>query len=183
MAIERNRLLEILRDSYSAYYNVIENNLPKKYPMAFRADYFKRGEGYFLSKKVTIYANEENEYAYVYSSSVLDLDTVKACLDFSLKDALPRVKPHKEHQCTNVKVVFVADEYGEGALEEIQNRKFQKSYHLSLWGYSTLLAAAVVTGTEEVFTNKAGQGERKYFSKLFAAEKKNQERLLAVDRK
>lgn len=178
MAIERNRLLEILEDSYSAYYNIIKDSLPKKYPFAFRAEYFKRGEGYFISKKVTIYANEENEYAYVFSAPSLDAETVKACIDYSLKDALAKIKPHKEHQCSNIKAVFVADEFGEGALEEVQSRKFQKSYHLSFWGYSTLLVSAVVPGTEEVFTNKANQADKKYFKKLFSAEEKNQKKLL-----
>ena len=179
MAIERERLLEILEDSYSAYYNIIKENLPKKYPLSFRAEYYKRGEGYFLSKSITIYANEENEYAYIYSAPILDLETVKACLDFSVKDTLPKIKPHKEHQYSNIKVVFVADQFGEGALEEIQNRKFQKTYHFSFWGYSTLLASAVITGTQEVFTNRAGQGEKKYFKKLFTAEENNQKKLLS----
>lgn len=175
MSVDRERLLEVLEDSYSAYYNIIKTaEIPEKYPIAFRAEYFKRGEGYFFSKKAAYYANEENEYAYVYSAPRLDLDTVRECLDYSLDDALPRVIPHKEHQCSNVKVIFAADEFGEGALEEIRKRKFQKSYRHSLWGYSLLLTAAVIPGSEEVVTNRAALGEKKYFKKLFAAERKKQ---------
>lgn len=177
MAVERNRLLEILEDSYSAYYNIIKTDLPKKYPMAFRAEYFKRGEGYFLTKKITVYANEENEYAYIYSAPLLDAETVKACMEFSLKDALPKVKPGREHQCTNIKVVFVADEFTEDARQEILTRNFQKTYRFSFWGYSTLLVSAVIPASEEVFTNKAASADKKYFKKLFSAEEKNQKKL------
>ena len=182
MSVTRQRLLEILEDSYTAYYNIIKEDLPSELPIVFRADYFKRTESYWLSKSITIYGNEENEYAYVFSAPEFSQEVIEKCFEYALSDGLPRVKPHKEHQVTNIKAVFVADSFEDGALKAVQKKKFSKSYHLSLWGYTDLLACAVIPESEEVYTNRAGQAQAAYFKKLLSAEAKNQKKLSAVDR-
>ena len=93
-------------------------------------------------------------------------------MQYALDDGLPKVKPHKEHQYTNIKVIFLADAFEEDAITEIRRRKFQVSYHHSLWGYSSLITTAVDVNDEKVWTNAAGKDMKKYFSKLFAAQKK-----------
>ena len=172
MAIDRAGFLEVLEDSYSAYYNIIKEDLPAAYPLAFEAEFFQRGERFWLSKSIPIYGNETNEYCYVFSQDAFDLETVSRCIQFALDDALPKVKPHKEHQYSNVKAIFMADEFSSEALDEIRHRKFQKSYNHSLWGYSNLVTTAVDVDSEKVWTNPAGRDMKKYFKKLFAAQKK-----------
>ena len=175
--MDRERLLEVLEDSYTAYYNVVKEGLPPELPIVFRGDFFKQTESYWISKNIPIYRNEENEYSYIFSAQSLNADEVRKCLDFALEDGLPRVTPHKEHQRTNIKAIFIADEFGEGALNEIENRRYSKSYHMSLWGYTDLLTCAVIPLSEEVRTNKAGAEQKKFFKKLFSAEEKSRKKL------
>lgn len=172
MALDRAEFLDVLEDSYTAYYNIIKENLPAELPLSFMAEFFQRAERYWLSKNIPIYGNETNEYVYVFSADRFDKDAVSRCIDYALEDGLPRVKPHKEHQYTNIKTVFVADAFDDDALKDLAKRRYQKSYHFSLWGYSSLICAAVVPGTEQVTVNAAGRDMKKYFSKLFAAQKK-----------
>ncbi len=173
MAFDREEFLNVVEDSYSAYYNIIKENLPQKLPMCFRADYFKREERYLLMKSARYYGNEMNEYVYLFSDVSFDRSLVDACIRFALEDGLPRVKPHKEHQFTNIKTVFLADHFEEEALKEIKNRKFRKSYgFLSLEGYSDLVTTAVDVKDEAIWTNPAGRDMKKYFTKLFSAQKK-----------
>ena len=172
MAFDRLAFLGVLEDSYAAYYSIIKENLPEDFPIAFRADFYKRDERYWLKKNVKYYGNETNEFVYVFSADSFTGENADACIRYALEEGLPRVKPHKEHQYTNIKVIFIANEYEPEALKAISSFRFQKSYHFSLWGYSNLLTTAVDVNDEKVWTNPAGREMKKYFSKLFAAQKK-----------
>ena len=171
MAIDRVEFLSVLEDSYSAYYNIIRDGIPSDYPLIFRADYFQRGERFWLSKSIPIYGNETNEFCYVFSSDAFGLDDVRRCIDFALEDGLPRVKPHKEHQYSNIKTVFVADSFSDEAVSEIRSRRFQKSYNHSFWGYSSLLTTAVDVAGQNVWVNREGRDMKKYIKKLFSAQR------------
>ena len=170
MAITREIFTEVLKDSYSAYYSIHED-VETELPLVFRADYGARDEKYWFTKNVKIWANETNELCYVFCAPRFDADTVERCLDFVIEDAVPRVKPHKEHQYTNFKAVFLADSFDDEAKTAVRKRKFTKNYKYSLHGYSMLLTAAVDLSDCSTVTNKAGYQLVKYFRKLFDARK------------
>lgn len=167
MLIERSRFIDVLKDAYSAYYNLVED-VETELPLAFRADYKDRDEQFFLVKSAKIWANEKNEYAYIFSAPRFDAALVKACADYALADGLPRVRPHKEHQCTNIKVVLVSDEAGEEAEKAVKKLRFSQNYKLGLWGYTNLLAGIVDMQSKKTVTNFAGHELAPFFTKLFA---------------
>ena len=169
MGFERVEFLTRLEDSYSAYYNIVPPAEGIDVPLAFAAEYYQRGEKYWLSKNIHVWANEQNEFCYVFSAEFFDRASVIKCIEYALNEGLPRVKPHKEHQYTNIKTVFIASSYDEDAVQEVKNRSFTKSYNHSLWGYTNLLACTVNLSDERVVTNKAGYELKKYFRKLFKA--------------
>ena len=167
--MDRSRFSEVLRDSFTAYYNVFPNNDESDLPLDFRADYFSRAEKYWLSKKITVWGNETNEFAYIFSDKSFDKETVDRCIEYALNEGLPRVRPHKEHQYTNIKVIFVADSFDKDTAKHIQKKSFSKNYKFSLHGFTELKTAAVDLAEEKAYPNRAGQELTKYFSKLFAA--------------
>ncbi len=169
MAIERSLFLEIVKDAYSAYYTILPEAEAGGLPLAFRADYKSRDESYFFVKSANIWGNEKNEYTYVFSAPRIDAETAKRCIDWAWQDMLPKVKPHKEHQYTNCKVVFIADAVPEETAAAVKETKASKSYgFMSLQGYSELITAIVDLGTEKTVTNQVGRGMEKFFHKLFA---------------
>lgn len=172
MAIERLSFLETLKDSYSAYYNINPNEDMTELPLVFRADFFSRGENYFLVKSAVIWVNETNEYVYLFSAPTFDAETVEKCMDYAIEDGLPRVKPHKDHNYTNFITVFVADSFDDDTLKAIRGRKFNKSYNHSLWGFSLLKSAAVDLSSRKTYTNRAGHDLAKFYRKLFAVQEK-----------
>ncbi len=173
MAFERTEFLKLLEESYTAYYNIIKDDLPEDIPVVFRGDYFQKDELFWLSKRITVWGNETNEFAYVFSQSRFDAEDVKKCIDYAWEHGMPRVKPHKEHQYTNVKTVFLADDFSDEAVEEIKRSKRHVEYNRAFWGYSNLITCGVNLDTESVFTNRVGSEMKKYFKKLFAAQKKS----------
>ena len=167
--MERKQFLEKLTDSYSAYYDIFPAEETEELPLVFRADYYSRAERYWLSKNIPIWGNETNEFAYVFSASSFDPELAGRCIDFALAEALPRVKPHKEHQYSNVKVLFVADSFDKDTVEYIRKRKFSKNYRFSLHGFTLLKTAAVDLSGKKAFPNKAGYELADYFKKLFTS--------------
>ena len=167
--MERVKFSEVLRDSFTAYYNIIPDSEAPGLPLDFRADYFSRAEKYWLSKDITIWGNETNEFAYIFSDASFDKDKVDRCIDYALKEGLPRVKPHKEHQYTNIKVIFVADSFDKDTAKHIRKKSFSKNYKFSLHGFTELKTAAVDLSEKKAYVNRAGQELTQYFSKLFAA--------------
>ena len=171
MTLDRETFLAVVEDSYSAYYTIHQNEGMTELPLAFRADYYSRDEKYWFTKSVKIWANETNELCYVFCAPHFDLETAERCLDYVIEDAQPRVKPHKEHQYTNFKAVFLADSFDEAARTAIMKRRFTKNYKYSLHGYSMLMTAAVDLSDCSTAANKAGYPLVKYFRKLFDARK------------
>ena len=169
MAIERSLFLDILKDAYSAYYTIVPEEGAGELPLAFRADYRSRDESYFLVKSASIWGNEKVEHAYIFAAPSFDPELAQRCIDWALQDMLPRVKPHKEHQYTNCKVILLADHVPDETAAAVRKKRFSKSYgFLSLQGYTELIAATVDLGTEKTCANPAGQGLDKFFRKLFA---------------
>ena len=168
MAIQRELFLKILEDAYSAYYSIVpEEN--SELPLVFRADYNAQDEQYFFVKSAQIWKNQKLEYAYVFSAPTLDGATARRCMDWAVQDMLPKVKPHKDHQYTNCKVIFIVERADEELRSAVQKSKFSKSYGpLSLYGYTELLSAVVDLSTEKTTTNRVGQGLESFFRKLFA---------------
>ena len=173
MALDRESFLKVLEDSYSAYYNLNPNEGMTELPLVLRADYFSRNERYWLTKSIPIWGNETNEFAYVFSAPSFDQTLAARCIDYALDEALPLVKPHKEHQYTNIKVILLADTVEEDVARYVKKRSFSKSYKFSLHGFSTLKSAIVDLGSQKTVTNSAGHELVDYFSKLFAAEEKS----------
>ena len=169
MDIERDTFIEVLKDAYSAYYSILPSETESELPLSFRAVYGARDEQFFFVKSASIWGNEKNEYAYVFSAPSFDPAEVDRCVDWALQDMLPRVKPHKEHQYTNAKVIFVADSLDDAAIRAVQKKRFSKSYGpLSLHGYTELLTAAVDLSRCTAYANRAGNELPKFFGKLFA---------------
>ena len=173
MSIEREKFLEILAESYRAYYDVFLPESEGELPIAFTADYNSRDERYWLSKNISVWSNEKNEFAYIFSAPSFDRALTDRCINYALEKGLPRVKPHKEHQYTNIKVLLVADGFDKELVKYIQKQKFQKSYKFSLHGYTMLKTAAVDLSLGRAFPNRDGYELEKYFSKLFASVEKS----------
>jgi len=170
MAMDRAEFLEIVKDAYSAYYTILPaEEGEEELPLAFRAEYNVRDEQYFFVKSANIWKNEKHEYCFVYSAPSFDPSLAESCIDFSLREMLPKVKPHKEHQYTNCKVILIADSFDDATIRTVRKKHFSKSYGpLSTHGYTELLAAAVDLGERKAYANRMGQDLEKFFGKLFA---------------
>ena len=126
-------------------------------PLEVQGQHYSRSEKYVLSKKAKLWAVEVNDYLYLFSMPWLDKNKAEECVTFSIENALPRVKPHKEHMYSFITTLFVADEAEKDALSFIRWRRFIKSYRMGLQGSSPLKTAALDIGKEKIVTNNMGR--------------------------
>ena len=172
MAISREDFMDVLKDSYSAYYTIHEDaEAPDGLPLMFRADYAARDERYWLTKSAVTWANEKYEYCYVFAADSFTPELAQQCMDWAWEDMLPRVKPHTEHQCTNAKVILIGDSIPPETAKAVRKKSATKSYREGIkpQGFSNLLAGVTDLGTQKTVTNGAGHELVPYFKKLFAA--------------
>lgn len=170
MNIERTDFMEVLKDSYSAYYTIADPET-EELPLVFRGDYFKRDMHYWFTKKAVVWDNQTGEFAYAFSAESFTPELAERCIDYALEDGLPRVQPGKDHYHTDIKVLLIADTVSEETKKLVQKKSFTKNYNHSLWGFTNLLVAAVDLSGKKTYTNKAGNALVKYFRKLFDARK------------
>ena len=52
MGIEREKFLDTVADSFSAYYDLHMAEGERELPLVFRADYYSRAERYWLTKNI-----------------------------------------------------------------------------------------------------------------------------------
>ena len=86
MGIEREKFLETLADSFSAYYDLHMAQGDTELPLVFRADYHSRAERYWLSKNITIWGNETNEFAYIFSAPSFEKELAAKCIDYCCRE-------------------------------------------------------------------------------------------------
>ena len=67
MAIDRGVFIEVLKDAYSAYYDLYEDT-ETELPLVFRADYVDRDEHFWFTKSAKVWTNEKKEHAYLFSA-------------------------------------------------------------------------------------------------------------------
>ena len=166
MIKDRSVIIDRLFGVYNTWYDVCPGDLGSGLPLKAMCIYRTRNEKYILSRKAKLWAIETNDYLYLFSMQKLDKDQAEMCIAFSIKDALPRVKPHSEHMFSFITVIFVADEAEDDALKYIRRRKFTKSYRFGLQGSSPLKTAALDIGKETVAANTMGRDLRRQIKNI-----------------
>jgi hypothetical protein len=157
---DRSAILSRFLSAYRSSYDIFPGDKASGLPLEAVCQHHTRSEKYVLTRKAKLWAVEVNDYLYLYSVSKLVKEQAEACVLFSINDALPNVKPHKEHMYSFITAVFVADETEDDVLRFIRRRKFTKSYRFGFHGSSPLKTAALDIGKEKIVTNNMGRDLR-----------------------
>ena len=166
MIKDRSVIIDRFLDSYRYSYDIFPGDMGSGLPLKAVCQHHTRSEKYILSRKAKLWAVEVNDYLYLFNMPKLEKEEAKACIAFSIEDALPKVEPHKEHMYSFVTVVFLADEASRDVLRFIRWRRFIKSYKFGFHGSSPLKAAVLDIGREKIVTNSMGRDLRKQIKNI-----------------
>lgn len=159
--------LEKLLNAYSHHYDVRRDVAVEggRFPAA--AEFYLRDENRLLTKEHIYYAVEQHEYVYFYTTGHLDAATLQAQIALSQRAGLARVHPHREHMCSYVTLVILADTIDADAATLLRKTRLHKSYRFSLYGWMEYRIAAMECSTGRFLSNPAGREARKTLENNF----------------
>lgn len=160
---------EKLMSAYSHNYDLtrdVETEEGGSFPAM--AHYFLRDEHYLVRRDKQFYATEQHDYTYFLLADHLDAETLRREIERTREAGLREIKPHKEHMCSYVTLVILADEIDPEAKKLIKRTRFQKNFRLALHGWMEYHIAAMECSTLSFLSNPAGRVARKTLEGNFA---------------
>lgn len=164
--------LEKLLNAYSHHYDIIRDVEVEGGAFPAAAFYFLRDEHYLIRRDKQFYALEQHDYTYFYVTEHLDAGTLQAQIDLSLKAGLAEVKPHKEHMCSYVTLVILAETMDPEAKKLLKRTRFRKNFLLAFHGWMEYHIAAMECSTMSFLSNPAGREVRKTLESNFGSRAK-----------
>ena len=151
--MDKNEALEKLLSAYSHSYDIFRDVEAEggRYPAA----------AFFYLRDKQFYATEQHDYTYFYLTDRLDAETLRRQIELSKAAGMKEIKPHKEHMCSYVTLVILADEIDPEAKKLIKRTRFQKNFRLALHGWMEYHIAAMECSTLSFLSNPAGRAARK----------------------
>ena len=160
--------LEKLLNAYSHHYDIqrgadVEGGL---FPAA--AEFSLRDDNRLLPKEHIYSAVEQHEYTYFYLAEHLDAETLREQIALSQRVGLARIRPHKEHMCSFVTLVILADTIDPEAKILLRKTRLRKHYRLCFYGWMEYRIAAMECSTGSFLSNPAGREVRKTLQNNFS---------------
>ncbi|WP_300774899.1 hypothetical protein [uncultured Desulfovibrio sp.] len=104
------------------------------------AAFHQRGEGYFLSKRATLWAAESHEHLFIYRMARLTPPQWSDIRQDALERGMERIRPHDEHMVSYVSALVLCDELDAEAAEAVRRTRYSKSFWWGLRGWMRLRA-------------------------------------------
>ena len=160
--------LEKLLNAYSHNYDLTSNAEEEGVVYPAMAHYYLRDEHYLIRRDKQFYATEQHDYTYFYLAGQLSAAQARELLDRTLKVGMAQIKPHKEHMCSYVTLVVLAETIDPEAQKLLKRTRFHKNFRLALHGWMEYHIAAMECSTGSFLSNPAGREARKTLEANFA---------------
>lgn len=164
--------LEKLLNAYAHSYDITRDVEVEggRFPAA--AFFYLRDEHYLVRRDKQFYATEQHDYTYFFLADHLDEAEAQKQIGLALKAGMAQVKPHKEHMCSYVTLVILANTIDEAAKKRIKRTRFHKNFRLALHGWMEYHIAAMECSTVSFLSNPAGREARKNLENNFGSRRK-----------
>jgi len=162
--MEVKSYLEEISNKLSKYFDINKDFMYKGIDYQLQANSFIRNEKYMGSKKLTLYAYENNEHCLIKHYKELTLESLNRFFEALTDYTLEKIVPHQEHMFSVVNGIILIDELTCPTIKkEIENHRFYKSFSFGLegWVYQRVLLVDLSSG--EVITNKRGREVVKFY--------------------
>lgn len=171
--MNKSILFEKLLHAYEVYYDVKKEDVQP--PFQAEAAFHSHDEQYFLIKSARISETETNEYIYFAETDLLDEAQLTTLANTAWERGISQVKPHKDHQSSDVSLVILADKISDDARTQLPKIKHYKSYFFGLQGWSHFRLIALEVSTGSLIHNRQGQSLKKLLGNIYstAASKPN----------
>lgn len=166
--MNKQEALEKLLNAYSHHYDIARDVRVEGGSFPAAAFFSLRDEHYLVRRDKIFYATEQHDYTYFYLTDHLDADALREQIELSRRAGLKEIRPGREHMCSYVTLVILADVIDPEAKKLIRRIRFQKNFRLALHGWMEYHIAAMECSTLSFLSNPAGRAARKTLEGNFA---------------
>ena len=159
--------LEKLLNAYAHHYDVRRNEERSGGQFPAFAEFYLRDENRLLTRDHVFSAVEQHEYVYFFLADHLDAALLREKIEQSQQAGLARIHPHKEHMCSFVTLVILADTIDPEAAALLRRTCLRKNYRFAFYGWMEYRVAAMECSTGQFLSNPAGREARRTLENNF----------------
>ena len=167
----RKNIIELLLKSYEAYYNITDYGT-KRTPLRALCEYYEHAEKYMVSRKVSLWSADSEEFIFLFELPHLSLETFEQCKTTACEEGMKLLHIGPGHMYSYITPIIVCDTCDEEALRALKKCRIYKSFHFSLHGWMDFHAAAVIGDSDRIESNRAGRTTAKILKKVLYSTKK-----------
>lgn len=123
-----------------------------------------RNEKYMATKKIRIYAFENDEYCFMKYYKSLDEDSLGKIIDILKISINDYIKPHDEHMSSTITGILAVDNIEDSdIIKKVKKFHYQKSFALGFKGWVDVRLVLVDLNRKDVITSKRAKGVEKFY--------------------
>lgn len=123
-----------------------------------------RNEKYMATKKIRIYAFENDEYCFMKYYKSLDEDSLGKIIDILKISINDYIKPHDEHMSSTITGILAVDNIEDSEIiKKVKKFHYQKSFALGFKGWVDVRLVLVDLNRKDVITSKRAKGVEKFY--------------------
>lgn len=155
---------EKIKDRLNRYFDVKEKYIYSNTEFDLFAASNIRNERYLASKKLTIYAFENDEYCFMKYLKDVDDNSLQEIIE-TLKNSIEDyVNPHYEHMSSTITGILVVNELKDAeVIDKVRKFHYQKSFLFGLKGWADIRLVLVDLGFCNVITCKKAKKVSKFY--------------------
>lgn len=165
MKYRRNEIIEILLKSYVAYYDITDYGTERE-PLRALCEYYEHAEKYMVSKKVSLWSADSEEFIYLFDVPHLSEEVFTRCKELAYQDGMERLHIGPGHMYSYITPIIVCDTCDEAAVRALKKCRIYKSFHFSLHGWMDYHVAVVDLSKNRVDANRSGHHTAKILKKV-----------------
>ena len=163
---------EKLLKSYQTYYNIKEFEEGSR-PLRAVCEYFETSRQYVLSKKAELWAENSEEFLFLFQTDRLTLAEYEKCRDYAYEEGMKKAHIGPGHMYTYITPVFICNTCDEDACKALKKTRIFKSFRFSFHGWMDLHAVVLEVQNNKISSNAGGRSVEKGMKKvLFNTKKK-----------
>ena len=170
----RKNIIELLLKSYEAYYNITDYGT-KRTPLRALCEYYEHAEKYMVSRKVSLWSADSEEFIFLFELPHLSLETFEQCKTTACEEGMKLLHIGPGHMYSYITPIIVCDTCDEEAVKALKKCHIYKSFRFSLHGWMDFHAAAVIGDSDRIESNRAGRSTAKILKKVLYSKKRKGE--------
>ncbi len=123
-----------------------------------------RNEKYMATKRIRIYAFENDEYCFMKYYKSLNEDSLGKIIDILKISINDYIKPHDEHMSSTITGILAVDNIEDSEIiKKVKKFHYQKSFALGFKGWVDVRLVLVDLNRKDVITSKRAKGVKKFY--------------------